>query len=88
MQQLGFAQRQVHSTGPEACALEALSAMSQKGVSALAVVDGCGKIIGNFSVSDMRWGAVEVGGREGLGRGGWRQGCVWACGPVGSRPEG
>lgn len=53
--------RQV-SIGPDVSAIEAMVLMNEQQISAVAVVDGVGKIIGNFSVSEMRC--------EGRGRGG------------------
>uniref|UniRef100_A0A383WDK4 CBS domain-containing protein n=1 Tax=Tetradesmus obliquus TaxID=3088 RepID=A0A383WDK4_TETOB len=52
--ELGWASRPVVTLGPDVSAIEAMLLMNQKQISALAVVDGVGKIIGNFSVSEMR----------------------------------
>lgn len=43
------------SIEPDVSAIEAMLLMNEKQISAVAVVDGVGKIIGNFSVSEMRW---------------------------------
>eukprot|EP00879_Flechtneria_rotunda_P008799 GHRR01009215.1.p1 GENE.GHRR01009215.1~~GHRR01009215.1.p1 ORF type:complete len:348 (+),score=71.84 GHRR01009215.1:438-1481(+) len=53
--ELGWAQTMVVSVGPEVSAIEAMRLMNERQISAVAVVDGVGKIIGNFSVSEMRW---------------------------------
>jgi predicted transcriptional regulator len=53
------------SIGPDVSAIEAMVLMNEQQISAVAVVDGVGKIIGNFSVSEMRCVA-----RAGAG-------CVW-----------
>lgn len=53
--QLGWCPRPVISLGPETSAIEAMLLMNQKQISAVAVVDGVGKIIGNFSISEMRY---------------------------------
>jgi CBS domain-containing protein len=39
---------------PETSAIEAMHILNSRRISALAVVDGVGKIIGNFSISEMR----------------------------------
>eukprot|EP00879_Flechtneria_rotunda_P008511 GHRR01008917.1.p1 GENE.GHRR01008917.1~~GHRR01008917.1.p1 ORF type:complete len:366 (+),score=88.67 GHRR01008917.1:967-2064(+) len=52
--ELGWAQTMVVSVGPEVSAIEAMRLMNERQISAVAVVDGVGKIIGNFSVSEMR----------------------------------
>eukprot|EP00878_Enallax_costatus_P010411 GHUV01010866.1.p1 GENE.GHUV01010866.1~~GHUV01010866.1.p1 ORF type:complete len:449 (+),score=124.72 GHUV01010866.1:208-1554(+) len=52
--ELGWCPRPVVSLGPETSAIEAMLLMNQKQISAVAVVDGVGKIIGNFSISEMR----------------------------------
>lgn len=51
---LGWCPRTVISLGPDVSAIEAMLLMNQKQISAVAVVDGVGKIIGNFSISEMR----------------------------------
>lgn len=53
-EQLGWAARPVVSVGPDVSAIEAMHLMNERQISALAVVDGLGKIIGNFSISEMR----------------------------------
>ncbi len=45
---------QVVSVTPDMSAIEAMGLMNEKQISAVAVVDGAGKIIGNFSISEMR----------------------------------
>jgi hypothetical protein len=60
--------------------IEAMLLMNEQQISAVAVVDGMGKIIGNFSVSEMRWVKPSWGGvclgQE--GHGGGVRGCgVW-----------
>ncbi|KAF6250582.1 hypothetical protein COO60DRAFT_796807 [Scenedesmus sp. NREL 46B-D3] len=52
--ELGWASRHVVTLGPDVSAIEAMLLMNERQISALAVVDGVGKIIGNFSVSEMR----------------------------------
>lgn len=52
--ELGWCPRPTVSIGPDVSAIEAMLLMNQKQISAVAVVDGVGKIIGNFSVSEMR----------------------------------
>jgi CBS domain-containing protein len=42
------------SIGPDVSAIEAMLLMNEHQIGAVAVVDGVGKIIGNFSVSEMR----------------------------------
>jgi CBS-domain-containing membrane protein len=59
--ELGWASRPVVTLGPDVSAIEAMLLMNERQISALAVVDGVGKIIGNFSVSEMRCGAAEQG---------------------------
>lgn len=44
----------VEGVHPETPAIEAMSLMSRKRISSLAVLDANGKIVGNFSMSDMR----------------------------------
>lgn len=51
---LGFVTRQVLSVKPETPALDAMVLMEDRSISALAVVNGKGAIIGNFSVSELR----------------------------------
>ena len=46
---------QVYSVSPDISAFDAMLDMSRKGVSAFAVVSGSGKLIGNFSTSELRW---------------------------------
>ena len=53
-EQLGWVGKQVVSVSPETSAIEAMVLMNKQQISALAVVDGVGKIIGNFSISEMR----------------------------------
>ncbi len=45
---------QVLCTAPDVSAFEAMLSMSEKGISALAVVSDTGKLIGNFSLSELR----------------------------------
>eukprot|EP00882_Tetradesmus_deserticola_P002977 GHRQ01003161.1.p1 GENE.GHRQ01003161.1~~GHRQ01003161.1.p1 ORF type:complete len:423 (+),score=182.98 GHRQ01003161.1:682-1950(+) len=52
--ELGWASRPVVTVGPDVSAIEAMLLMNERQISALAIVDGVGKIIGNFSVSEMR----------------------------------
>jgi 5'-AMP-activated protein kinase regulatory gamma subunit len=52
--ELGWAQREVLCTAPDVSAFEAMLSMSEKGISALAVVAEGGKLIGNFSLSELR----------------------------------
>jgi CBS-domain-containing membrane protein len=42
------------SIAPDVSAIEAMLLMNEHQIGAVAVVDGVGKIIGNFSVSEMR----------------------------------
>lgn len=51
---LGFVGKKVEAVHPEMSALEAMNLMNKKKISALVVVDGNKKVIGNFSISDMR----------------------------------
>jgi CBS domain-containing protein len=53
-EQLGWSGRAVVSVSPETSAIEAMHILNSRRISALAVVDGVGKIIGNFSISEMR----------------------------------
>lgn len=53
--ELGWTGRPVVSLGPDVSAIEAMLLMNERQISAVAVVDGVGKIIGNFSISEMRW---------------------------------
>jgi CBS domain-containing protein len=55
------------SIGPDVSSIEAMVLMNEQQISAVAVVDGIGKIIGNFSVSEMR--CVPCATR----RGAWRR---------------
>jgi CBS domain-containing protein len=52
--ELGWGSREVVSVAPDVAAIEAMLLMNERQISAVAVVDGIGKIIGNFSVSEMR----------------------------------
>ncbi len=45
---------QVESVTPDTSAIEAMALMSDKHISSVAIVDPAGKLIGNFSVSEMR----------------------------------
>ncbi|GBF97643.1 hypothetical protein Rsub_10519 [Raphidocelis subcapitata] len=54
VQQLGWCPKPVVSVTPDVSAIEAMALMHEKHISAVAVVDSVGKIIGNFSVSEMR----------------------------------
>uniref|UniRef100_A0A7S0X0C9 CBS domain-containing protein n=1 Tax=Chlamydomonas leiostraca TaxID=1034604 RepID=A0A7S0X0C9_9CHLO len=54
VEELGLVSGRVECIDPGTPAIEAMAAMSYKGLSSLAVVDPNGKILGNFSVSDMR----------------------------------
>lgn len=51
---LGWAGRHVECVGPSTPAIEGMALMASKNVSALAVTDAEGRIIGNFSVTEMR----------------------------------
>jgi 5'-AMP-activated protein kinase regulatory gamma subunit len=52
---LGWCPKRVVAVTPEVAAIEAMALMNEKRVSAVAVVDAPGgRIIGNFSVSEMR----------------------------------
>ncbi|KAF8058362.1 cysG [Scenedesmus sp. PABB004] len=53
-EELGWTARPVVSLGPDVSAIEAMTLMNERQINAVAVVDGVGKIIGNFSVSEMR----------------------------------
>jgi CBS domain-containing protein len=44
----------VLSTAPDVSAFEAMVSMSASGISALAVVSDAGRLIGNFSTSELR----------------------------------
>jgi CBS domain-containing protein len=39
--------------------------MKEKGISGLAIVNGAGKLMGNFSISDMRCALMSARGRVG-----------------------
>ncbi|KAI8472445.1 MAG: hypothetical protein J3K34DRAFT_467412 [Monoraphidium minutum] len=52
--ELGWCPKQVVAVTPDVSAIEAMALMNEKHISAVAVVDSVGKIIGNFSVSEMR----------------------------------
>eukprot|EP00877_Chromochloris_zofingiensis_P010625 jgi/Chrzof1/5816/Cz16g16260.t1 len=54
VEQLGWSSKHVVSVAPDLSAIEAMSLMNDKQISAVAVVDGMNKIIGNFSISEMR----------------------------------
>lgn len=60
--ELGWGSREVTSVAPDVAAIEAMLLMNERQISAVAVVDGIGKIIGNFSVSEMRWAGRQAGG--------------------------
>ena len=47
---------------PETPALDAMVLMEEKSISAVAVVNAQGAIIGNFSISELRW--VDGGGQK------------------------
>lgn len=50
----GCLRAQVLSTAPDVSAFEAMVSMSASGISALAVVSEAGRLIGNFSTSELR----------------------------------
>ena len=52
---------QVESIAPDTSAIEAMAIMSDKHISSLGIVDAVGKLIGTFSVSDMRCGLITCG---------------------------
>ncbi|GBF94964.1 hypothetical protein Rsub_07465 [Raphidocelis subcapitata] len=54
VQELGWCPKQVVAVTPDVSAIEAMALMNDSHISAVAVVDSVGKIIGNFSVSEMR----------------------------------
>eukprot|EP00798_Chlamydomonas_sp_ICE-L_P020678 gene20678-27473_t len=54
VQDLGWVTGKVESCTPESSAIQALAKMSAAKISSLAVVDSAGKMIGNFSMSEMR----------------------------------
>ena len=54
VQELGWAQRDVISVPPEMAAIDAMRKMQGAGIGAVAVVSAGGKLIGNFSVSELR----------------------------------
>jgi len=54
VEQLGLISYSVEGVHPETPAVEAMASMSRKRISSLAVLDANGKILGNFSQSDMR----------------------------------
>lgn len=54
VENLGFVGKKVEAVHPEMSALEAMNLMNKKKISSLVVVDGNKKVIGNFSISDMR----------------------------------
>ncbi len=62
VKELGFLGGQVVSVAPDMSAIDALIQMEEGGLSAVAVVDGAGGIIGNFSVSELRWVYVVQAG--------------------------
>jgi len=54
VQELGWAQRDIISVPPEMAAIDAMRKMQGAGIGAVAVVSAGGKLIGNFSVSELR----------------------------------
>ena len=54
VQQLGWSQRDIISVPPEMAAIDAMRKMQGAGIGAVAVVSAGGKLIGNFSVSELR----------------------------------
>lgn len=60
VEELGWVGREVKTVSPETPALDALKIMADLHVSGLGV-EREGKLIGNFSMSDMRCGAIFEG---------------------------
>ena len=60
VEQLGWAQRDVISVAPEVAAIDAMRKMHQAAIGAVAVVSASGKLIGNFSVSELRYACWPV----------------------------
>ncbi len=54
-QDLGWANKPLIGVTPEKPAIEAMQLMVEKGISAVAVLGRNDKLIGNFSVSELRW---------------------------------
>uniref|UniRef100_A0A7R9Z8Q4 CBS domain-containing protein n=1 Tax=Chlamydomonas euryale TaxID=1486919 RepID=A0A7R9Z8Q4_9CHLO len=52
--ELDLVQTKIHTCPPETSAIVAMGLMQDEDVSSLAVVDHNGKVIGNFSVSELR----------------------------------
>eukprot|EP00884_Botryococcus_braunii_P005065 jgi/Botrbrau1/1455/Bobra.178_3s0013.1 len=54
VESLGWAHGSVISITPDISAIQAVEIMREHGISGLAIVSGSGKLMGNFSISDMR----------------------------------
>eukprot|EP01026_Neomeris_dumetosa_P084093 TRINITY_DN981_c0_g1_i1.p1 TRINITY_DN981_c0_g1~~TRINITY_DN981_c0_g1_i1.p1 ORF type:complete len:694 (-),score=77.01 TRINITY_DN981_c0_g1_i1:202-2034(-) len=54
LEEVGLAKKQVIEVPPEVSAFQVLEIIQEKGISAVAVVNSIGAIIGNFSVSELR----------------------------------
>lgn len=54
VEELGWAKRDVISVTPELAAIDAMRKMHAANIGAVAVVSAAGKLIGNFSVSELR----------------------------------
>eukprot|EP01024_Parvocaulis_polyphysoides_P007421 TRINITY_DN12209_c0_g1_i1.p2 TRINITY_DN12209_c0_g1~~TRINITY_DN12209_c0_g1_i1.p2 ORF type:complete len:208 (-),score=43.56 TRINITY_DN12209_c0_g1_i1:418-1041(-) len=54
LEELGLAKKPVISVPPEVSAFETLAKIQDEGISAVAIVNSTGDIIGNFSVSELR----------------------------------
>lgn len=54
VEQLGWAHRDVISVTPELAAIDAMRKMHEANIGAVAVIGDGGKLIGNFSVSELR----------------------------------
>lgn len=56
-EQLGWANKPLIGVSPERPAIDAMELMVEKGISAVAVLGRNDKLIGNFSVSELRYDA-------------------------------
>ena len=54
VEQLGWTGKQVISVQAEQPAIEVMALMSKENISAVAVISGAGRLMGNFSMSDLR----------------------------------
>lgn len=59
-EQLGWANKPLIGVTPERPAIDAMELMVEKGISAVAVLGQNDKLIGNFSVSELRCVAVLI----------------------------